>query len=178
MHDGLTLLYVGIAPSRATSKNTLRKRIKGHYANHASRSTLRRSLGCLLEDELGIQLRLNRSGRVTFGKEGEARLSEWMADNAFVVWMEHDEPWRLEPKIIQSVSLPLNIEHNGQHPFAPVLSALRKEARERAKELAGCGRIGGISMNEAIERAKAEEAAGRAWRAKEILRWEYPPNFL
>ena len=134
-HDGLTLLYAGIAPSRATSKNTLRKRIKGHCVNDASRSTLRRSLGCLLENELGIQLRFNPSGRVTFGKEGEERLSEWMADNAFVVWMEHDEPWLMEPKLIQSVSLPLNIEHNGQHPSALRLSALRTDARERAKSM-------------------------------------------
>lgn len=37
--------------------------------------------------------------------------------------------------MIPSVSLPLNIEHNGQHPFAPKLSAKRKAARERAREL-------------------------------------------
>lgn len=134
-HDGLTLLYAGIAPSGPASKSTLRKRTRIHYGGNASRSTLRRSLGCLLENELGIQLRFNPSGRVTFGKEGEARLSEWMAENAFVVWMEHDEPWVLEPELIQNVSLPLNIEHNERHRFPPVLAALRKEARERAKVL-------------------------------------------
>jgi hypothetical protein len=47
-HDGFTLLYVGIAPSREGSKATLRRRLRQHYAGNASASTLRLTLGCLL----------------------------------------------------------------------------------------------------------------------------------
>jgi hypothetical protein len=81
--DGLDadrLLYVGIAPSRADSGQTLRSRlVRSHIKGNASGSTLRLALGSLL----GLDLRrTGASGRATFGTEGERRLSEWMADNA------------------------------------------------------------------------------------------------
>src|SRR5262245_11796197 len=59
--DGLTLLYVGISPAqppnngRPPSRENLRKRLKYHYAGNAEGSTLRKTLGCLLADDLGIQ---------------------------------------------------------------------------------------------------------------------------
>jgi hypothetical protein len=62
-HDGLPLLYIGISPSRppgngrAASRQNLRKRLRQHYDRSAEASTLRRTLGCLLADELGLQLR-------------------------------------------------------------------------------------------------------------------------
>ncbi len=46
-----------------------------HYAGNAEGSTLRKTLGCLLADELGIELRRVGSGtRKTF-VDGEHRLS-------------------------------------------------------------------------------------------------------
>jgi GIY-YIG catalytic domain-containing protein len=89
----LTLLYVGIFPKAppasglAGSRQHLRRRLRQHYALNASGSTLRLTLGCLLAEQLGIQLRRVGSGtRLTFAA-GEARLSGWMADNAFVCWV-------------------------------------------------------------------------------------------
>jgi hypothetical protein len=84
--DNCTLLYGGIAPKappangQPASQQTLRKRIRYHYTGNAAGSTLRLTLGCLLAERLGIQLRRVGSGqRLTFAA-GEARLSAWMAD--------------------------------------------------------------------------------------------------
>jgi len=95
----LTLLYVGISPKApatsgvGTSRQNLRRRLGQHYALNAYGSTLRLTLGCLLAEQLGIELRRVGSGiRLTFA-DGEARLSQWMADNAFVCWVAHERPW-------------------------------------------------------------------------------------
>jgi hypothetical protein len=137
--DGLVLLYAGISPSKPSfagvvSKQNIRRRIKLHYAGNASVSTLRKSLGCLLSEELGIQLRrVGRTERHTFGS-GEARLSEWMADNAQVSWITHPRPWLLEDELIETLDLPLNID-GANNPFTPKLRAIRKSAMARANEL-------------------------------------------
>ena len=88
-----TLLYVGISPRQPSardggpSRQTLRSRIRNHYRGNAAGSTLRLTLGCLLEGELGITLqRAGHGDRSTFG-EGEGPLSEWMGRNALVTWM-------------------------------------------------------------------------------------------
>ena len=70
---GLALLYVGISPKRPgvvgnPSHQTLRSRLRYHFQGNAEGSTLRLSLGCLLSEDLGIELRRVGSGRrMTFG---------------------------------------------------------------------------------------------------------------
>jgi hypothetical protein len=49
--------------------------------------------------------------------EGEEKLSQWMSENAFVTWLVHPEPWRLEDYAIKQLSLPLNLRDNEGHPF-------------------------------------------------------------
>lgn len=130
--NGLTLFYVGIAPSRSQSSNNLRNRIKQHLRGNAYGSTLRLTLGCLLADELGIRLRcIGSSKSKAFGPD-EAILSEWITENAFVTWVEHSEPWQLEDELIRELSLPLNLRGNKRHPFYPQLAALRKMHKENA----------------------------------------------
>src|SRR5205814_5523738 len=124
-----TLLYVGIAPSRALGNNglpstsTLRSRIRMHYAGSAEGSTLRLTLGTLLTVKLGLSRDLARRSK-SFG-DGERRLSEWMAENAFVTWVVHDEPWAIEPHVIAKLNLPLNLAHNRAHPFWAALTKAR-----------------------------------------------------
>ena len=137
-HEGLSLAYVGIAPKAPPqngtppSKQSLRTRILCHYRGNASTSTLRLSLGCLLAQSLGIELQVTgNSHRLTFGA-GEAVLSDWMAENAFVVWAEIAEPWAYEEALIHRIDVPLNLEHNAHHPFAHVLKKLRADARAAA----------------------------------------------
>src|SRR5262245_22879575 len=114
--DGRALLYVGISPKapplngKPPSRSTLRKRIWTHYFGNAAGSTFRRTLGCLLNTELSIQLRrVGSGGRYTFTNPGEQRLDEWMRGHAFVTWVETDAPWQLEKHLLSSgLSLPLN----------------------------------------------------------------------
>ncbi|MFI6245166.1 GIY-YIG nuclease family protein [Streptomyces sp. NPDC051016] len=131
-----SLLYVGIAPrhmANRTSTQNLRKRICYHYRGNAAGSTLRLTLGCLL----GIELRRVGSGkRMTFGKVGEATLSQWMADNARVCWVEQREPWELESQLITQLNLPLNLDQNRHNAFHSRLKAFRAQARQRARDLA------------------------------------------
>lgn len=138
MVDGLTLLYVGIAPKppprngRQPSTQTLRHRIRYHLQGNAAGSTLRLTLGCLLRDSLGIQLRRVGSGkRLTFADD-EQRLSAWLGENAGVAWMVHPEPWQVEEELIRQLSLPLNLDQNNRHPFHPVLSSVRRDAKAAA----------------------------------------------
>ncbi|KAF5062757.1 hypothetical protein DSECCO2_301740 [anaerobic digester metagenome] len=140
-YNGLTLLYVGIAPKAPPkngalpSKQRLFNRIRNHYKGNASCSTLRLTLGCLLAEELGLALRRVGSGqRLTFA-DGEVRLSSWMQQNAFVTWVEDSEPWILEEKLISELSLPLNLDQNRSHIFHYSLSNLRRDAKATARKL-------------------------------------------
>ena len=147
-HNGLHLLYVGIAPrkpssnGKSPSNRTLAKRIRNHLAGNASSSTLRLTLGCLLASKLGIKLRrVGTKGRYTFTNPGEIKLDAWLDQNALVTWMEHPRPWELEDELLRTLSLPLNIDGN-EHPYAPALSSCRKAARiaaDAAKVVRGSG---------------------------------------
>jgi len=135
------LLYTGISPKKppmngtAPSRQTLRSRIRTHYAGNAAGSTLRRTLGVLLADNIGVELRRVGGGdRMTF-VDGERKLSEWMAENAFVAWIEVPEPWVLEAHLIASVDVPLNLDSNAHNAFHTELSRARAVALRRARDL-------------------------------------------
>ena len=137
LHFGdLTLLYVGISPKAPPtngarpSRQTIRNRIRYHFRSTAYGSTLRLTLGT----ELGMPLRLGGSGGLTFG-EGEARLSAWMSENAFVTWVVCPEPWVAEHEFISELDLPLNLDGNRRHPHWPELSRLRRESKAAARGL-------------------------------------------
>jgi len=129
--SGLALLYVGISPREPpadggpASGQNLRKRLRQHYARTAEASTLRRTLGCLLAGDLGLELRrVGSTGRRTTFAAGERILSDWMADNAFVNWVVQDQPWRLEEELIRRLELPLNLRGNaGSRSLALVTQA-------------------------------------------------------
>jgi hypothetical protein len=138
---GLTLLYAGISPDRPprngrpASRQHLRQRITYHYTGNAEGSTLRKTLGCLLADELGLQLRRVGSGkRMTF-LGGEQTLNAWMDANAYVSWVIHDSPWQLENNLITMLGLPLNLQGNKHNPFHPVLSEERARSAAQARTL-------------------------------------------
>ena len=143
--DGLTLLYVGVSPTRPPadgrrrSAQDLRKRIRYHFGGSkadAEGSTLRKTLGVLLADELGIELRRIGSGdRRTFAG-GEAVLNEWMAEHALVSWLVHPEPWLVEDKLIATLDLPLNGQDgNKRNAFFPQLKQLRRDAVTKSNKL-------------------------------------------
>ncbi|MCZ4577587.1 GIY-YIG nuclease family protein [Gordonia amicalis] len=139
--DGLTLLYVGISPNKPTTSGrsrrsqNLRKRLRNHYRGRASTSTLRLSLGVLLAEQLGIELRrYGNAGKRHFGS-GEWDLDRWMDTNTVVSWIESDEPWLLEDVFVSHLDVPLNLQGNSRNKFYGELRALRSRAAKRADEL-------------------------------------------
>lgn len=138
-----TLLYVGISPSapptngKAPSRSHLNRRLRTHFGGNASGSTLRLTLGCLLNEQLGIQLRrVGSGGRYTFTNPGEQILDRWMDEHAYVAWLACERPWEVEKRILLSgISLPLNLAGNPQAHHVDYLSPLRRSSRTRANEL-------------------------------------------
>jgi hypothetical protein len=138
---GWTLLYVGISPKApprngaAVSRQTIRSRVRYHYRGNAEGSTLRLTLGVLLADRLGIELRRVGSGTRRTFSAGEQELSAWMADHARVSVIEHPTPWTLEAQLISTIDLPLNLDQNRHHGFHAALSAHRRAAKALATTL-------------------------------------------
>lgn len=135
------LLYVGISPKAPSrdglhqSRQNIRTRIRYHYRGNAAGSTLRLTLGSLLAEQLGIQLRRVGSGqRLTF-TNGETALSEWMAAHARVCWVTTTSPWYLESRLIEQLTLPLNLDQNKHSGFHQQLSDVRAHQRASAREL-------------------------------------------
>jgi hypothetical protein len=139
--DGHSLLYIGIAPRKPSavgkaSQRTLRDRLRQHYNLNAYGSTLRLTLGCLLGLELRrIASRKNpgTAKRMTFGPDGEKRLSEWMGQHARVVWCACSEPWLFEATLLNQLVLPLNLDANQRSAFHEALSRVRADARRMAR---------------------------------------------
>ncbi len=137
VRDGLTLLYVGISPTpppangKPSISQDLRKRIRYPYGGgngDAEGSTLRKTLGVVLGDELGLKLRRIGSGERSTFAGGEAVLTQWMAENALVSWIVREEPWLFEDELIASLDLPFNIHGNERNAFFPELKKLRRQA--------------------------------------------------
>lgn len=120
--DGMVFLYTGIA-------TRLRKRLLNHCNNSSGSSSLRRSIGCLLMNELGLQARTTGVRRkLAFERQGELALSEWIVANARVAWIPFTEPGILESWIIQHYRPPLNIQENAGETQAHLMQ-LRADAR-------------------------------------------------
>ncbi len=140
-HNGFTLLYVGISPrrppvnGRSPSRQTLRTRVWTHYAGNAEGSTLRKTLGCLLSEQLGIHLRRVGSGHRKTFVGGEHALSTWMGENALVSWVVRERPWELEDELIARLDLPLNLEGNKRNQFHQVLTQTRARCVAEADAL-------------------------------------------
>src|SRR5258706_10737172 len=78
---GVYAFYFNEPPPGIDSKDCLRT----HYYGNAAGSTLRRTLGCLLSAQLGIQLRrVESGGRDTFTDPGGQVLGGWIGQHAFV----------------------------------------------------------------------------------------------
>ncbi|TFV47789.1 GIY-YIG nuclease family protein [Blastococcus sp. TF02A_35] len=125
-HALLELLYVGIAPSRTTSRSTLRSRVLGNHAGgNTGSSTLRRSLAALLTGSQGYRTRW--TSRTVLEPADEQRLSAWMREHLSLTWAVHPAPWEVEAGVIERLAPPLNQADNAAHP----LHAVVREARAR-----------------------------------------------
>jgi hypothetical protein len=131
----MNLLYVGIGPESEKSKQFLNNRLECHLSPDSSKSTLRRSLACLLSETLTLQLEVTRTSRkkhsntITYHHglgADEKVLSKWIDDHAKITWTPHDHPWDIEAQLIQALKPPLNIKGNTSHPFKKSLYDLRQ----------------------------------------------------
>jgi hypothetical protein len=114
----------------------LRTRIRYHCRGNAAGSTLRLTVGCLLAERLGIELRRVGGGnRETFTAIGEAILSDWIARNMRVSFIEDSEPWIAEAAIIGALDLPLNIERNAHNPQRTFVRDARARCKAHARGL-------------------------------------------
>jgi hypothetical protein len=130
LRDGRRLLYVGIAPRKPSlagsiSDSTLRNRLLNHCRGPLASSTLRRTLAVLLKGDLDLIITPTKARKIKMPPEHEARLTQWMDENARVVWLTNSTPWEIEDHLIEGeVRLPLNIR-GSTDPFAKALSTMR-----------------------------------------------------
>jgi hypothetical protein len=138
VHEGRSLLYVGIAPRKpsaagSVSSRNLRHRLLTHCRGPIASSTLRRTLAVLLAQDLGLSITRATSLKLRMSAEHETRLTQWMNENARVVWLTCSAPWEVEDCLIQGTwRLPLNIRGSFD-PYSKELSKLRSQAAVSAK---------------------------------------------
>jgi hypothetical protein len=135
--EGLSLLYVGISPARASSRQTVRSRVLGnHLGGNVGSSTFRFVLAALLVDQLGLRPYL-RGTKVALCADDNAHLSRWQREWLLLTWYARPRPWEIEAAVIAGLRPPLNSASNAAHPFYATVRAARAEFRRRAAETAG-----------------------------------------
>lgn len=130
--DEITLLYVGISPVRASSRQTVRSRIVGNHLNgNVGSSTFRFVLAALLIDTLRLRPFL-RGTKVALEASDNARLSAWQREHLLLTWCARERPWEIEAEVIALLEPPLNSSGNLTHSFYARVRAARADLRRRA----------------------------------------------
>ena len=132
-------IYVGKAERNLNSRD-----VKTHFASGKTGwSTVRRSLGALLRNELELTVALRnntlppRPANYAFESEGDERLTNWMRANlSLSYWVKEDELNldALETIVIERLRPELNIDKM-RDPF-PLVVAARAQIRDEARALA------------------------------------------
>jgi GIY-YIG catalytic domain-containing protein len=129
----LDLLYVGIAPSGATSRSTLRSRVIGnHMRGNIAASTLRRTLAALLLEVLKLRP-VVQGDKVQLPKEQNTELGRWQHQHLRLTWHAVPKPWLLESTVIAKLRPPLNLVSNQDHAFYSTLSEARRRLQQAAR---------------------------------------------
>jgi hypothetical protein len=118
--SGRPVLYVGI-----TSKSLRSRDYRNHFNGNARGSTLRKSIGSLLE--LSKDRTDGKQSRYRFLKNEESRLTEWMKHNLFLHFYLTSDPTSIENQLINNLNPPLNLKDN--------LNPENREFRMKLKEL-------------------------------------------
>ena len=134
-NQGASPIYVGL------SSNLAQREFDTHFqAGQSGFSTLRRSLGALLKDELGLRAQPRGTGAsdsnyrcYRFDDSGEQRLSSWMHAELRVAAEPHRDPAAIERELIALACPPLNLT-GWKNPNAVEIKALRKACVEEARQ--------------------------------------------
>lgn len=130
--ETLSLLYVGISPARASSRQTVRSRVIGNHLNgNIGSSTFRFVLAALLIDALELRPYL-RGAKVALDASDNARLSAWQREHLLLTWCVRERPWEIEGTVIMQLGPPLNSAGNAMHRFYGHVREARAELRRRA----------------------------------------------
>lgn len=124
--DVSDVLYLGV------STNLARRSIGTHFATGRSgSSTLRRTLGALLIDHLGLTPRprgasFSRSNFVhyRFDDAGEQRLTQWMHEHLDTAVYPVPDPELIEPGLVAAARPPLNLTY-WPNPHCARIKAVR-----------------------------------------------------
>lgn len=135
-------IYVGL------SKNLAQRGDETHFkSGRTGFSTLRRSLGALLEGDLNLRVVPRGTGPseqnfrcYRFDDAGETRLTRWMQEHLRIGVMAYPSPEAIERELIALARPPLNLT-GWSNPHAVELKALRKRCADKARS-AYAGRPG------------------------------------
>lgn len=127
-------LYIGL------SSNLAQREFDTHFqAGQSGFSTLRRSLGALLMDELNLHPQPRGTGasdtnyrNYRFDDAGEQSLSTWMRENVNVAVQAVPDPGELERNLISQAQPPLNLTL-WINPDAAKIKAARKSCVQMAR---------------------------------------------
>ena len=134
-----TILYVG------KSESSIKKRVyKSHFNNKTTgSSTLRRSLGAILKDDLELEpvprsMREKKFRDYKFIHDGEVRLTNWMVDNLSISFYDYTKGKKrlnmIETEIIKSLVPILNLKKNiSLNPHLSELEELRAKCKDIAR---------------------------------------------
>ena len=132
------IIYIG-----KTEKSQKSRDAQTHFkSGKTGSSTLRRSLGAILREDLGLQPipRSKTESRMRdykFIEESEKQLTQWMMKNLSISFFEICEGKRLirnaEIYIIQELEPILNLTHNSSNPYMSMLKELREKCKMIAK---------------------------------------------
>jgi hypothetical protein len=128
----LGLLYVGSAPARAGSSQTLRDRICGKdLRGSPAESPFRRTLCALLWQRERWEL-THEAKRILLTADAAASLAAWQAEHLKVSWVVNAAPWPQKPLVAKAMDAPLNLAEDRNHPYNWLLSEARQRLRTAA----------------------------------------------
>jgi len=129
------LLFVGLSTDLAQ---------RNHFrAKHSGFHSLRRTLGALLKEVLGLSAIPRAAGPsptnlacYRFTEDGERKLTRWMTDNLEYAVYPHDGDVRvLERELIKAGEPPLNLT-GWRNPQKILIQALRRQCKSEAAKAA------------------------------------------
>lgn len=118
------VIYTGVA-----SKSLFKRDYKQHFLeNNAGKSTLRKSLGCLMGFKQIKRDKKEGSKKTKFNDADEEKLSDWMRENLLLFAIENPDYDNMEKELIELLNPPLNITGTTK-------LTVNKEFRTKLKEL-------------------------------------------
>jgi len=118
---GYDVVYTGIS-----SKSLRERDYKHHFTgNNAGRSTLRKSLGCLMGFKQIPRDNKKDNKKTKFGEKDEERLSDWMKENLLLFFSSQKDVKTLEERLIKEFNPPLNIQKNKEGKNKEYVAMLR-----------------------------------------------------